>query len=143
MGVFMTMSENCEQLQSLVRLKYDKDIEFFALPKTTNSQEIFENEMAVSLIQNKNQRSYYKADSLIIPIFRGNTLDGAVIVKDAGDLEKESRTQITELVELLITEILSLNDELVSLSQKESQLEKQVRLTDVHNVDSMLSNLIH
>lgn len=139
----MTMSENCEQLQSLVRLKYDKDIEFFALPKTTNSQEIFENEMAVSLIQNKNQRSYYKADSLIIPIFRGNTLDGAVIVKDAGDLEKESRTQITELVELLITEILSLNDELVSLSQKESQLEKQVRLTDVHNVDSMLSNLIH
>jgi hypothetical protein len=143
MGVFMTMSENCEQLQSLVRLKYDKDIEFFALPKTTNSQEIFENEMAVSLIQNKNQRSYYKADSLIIPIFRGNTLDGAVIVKDAGDLEKESRTQITELGELLITEILSLNDELVSLSQKESQLEKQVRLTDVHNVDSMLSNLIH
>lgn len=139
----MTMSENCEQLQSLVKLKYDKDIEFFALPKTTNSQEIFENEMAVSLIQNKTQRSYYKADSLVIPVFRGNALDGAVIVKDANDLEKESRTQITELVELLITEILSLNDELVSLSQKQSQLEKQVRLTDVHNVDSMLSNLIH
>lgn len=143
MGVIMTMNENCEQLKSLVKFKFDKEIEFYALPKTNNTQELLENEIAVTLIQNKNLRSFFKADSLVVPIYRGTTLDGAVMVRQAEDLDKTSCHQITELIELLVSDILSINDDLDTLYQKEQQLEKQVRLTGIYSGESPLENVIH
>lgn len=139
----MTMNENCEQLRSLVKLRYSKDMEFYSLPKTNNSQELLENEMAVSIIQNKNLRSYFKADELVVPIYRGATLDGAVIVKDATDLDKSSCSQITELVELLVSEILGLSSELETLRQTQAQLQKQVRLIDIFNAESPSADIVH
>lgn len=142
-SVFMTMNENCKQLQNLVRMRYSKEMTFYSLPKTNNSQELLENEIAVSLIQNKNLRSFFKADELVIPVYRGTSLDGAVIIKDADSLDKSSCLQITELVELLVTEIMSLGSILDGLKQKEDQLEKQVRLTDIYHSETMVTNAIH
>ena len=139
----MTMNENCEQLKSLIKMRYSKEVEFFALPKTNNSKDLLENELALSLLQNKKLRSYFKADDLIVPIYRGTSLDGAVIIKAGDDLDRVSCMQITELVELLITDIMSLQDHENALKQTENQLEKQIRLTDVYVSNEAHSGVFH
>lgn len=139
----MTMEENCEQLRSLIQYKFDKNVEFYALPKTNNSQELLENEMAVSLLQNKNLRHFFKGNNLIIPIFRSKTLDGAAIILDGAELNREECLQITDLVELLITDIMTLESECDLLKQSTRQLENQARQSLNMNVETLNNDIIH
>ncbi|MEE6249819.1 MAG: hypothetical protein VX583_05430 [Bdellovibrionota bacterium] len=139
----MTMEENCEQLRSLIQYKFDKKVEFYALPKTNNSQELLENEMAVSLLQNKNLRHFFKGNQLIIPVFRSKALDGAAIIIDGAELSREECLQITDLVELLITDIMTLESESDLLRQSTRQLENQARQSLNISLESLSNDIVH
>ena len=121
----MNLDENRKQLQFLILSRFSREIHYYSLPKTNNAQEMLEDEMAISLLQNKKLRSYFKGSDMVVPVYRGSQLDGAVTVVDADGLDRKACLQITELIELLITDIMTLHDESEALGQMGSQLYKQ------------------
>lgn len=139
----MTMQENCEQLRKLIAIRYGKRAEFYSFPKTESAQELLEDEMAVVLLRHKGQGFFFVAEQLIVPVFRDGQLDGAVQIAEAGNLSREQIHQVADLVDLLLTQILTLQSEAELLRQTQRQLQLQNRRQEIALEPQSDSGLVH
>ncbi|MFK8137515.1 MAG: hypothetical protein AB8E15_04055 [Bdellovibrionales bacterium] len=139
----MTFNKNRELLTQLVKQRFDREIKFYSLPKTSDMKALIDDEFGFSLLQNKGQRKYFKAEDLVIPIFRKEILDGAAIIDDGTDLSNENVDKLVELVELLTTELMGMADDANLLKQTQSRLDHQKRIDGIFVATNSQQDIIH